>query len=297
MTRVVVVGSINIDLVAFGERIPADGETLNGSRFEVFDGGKGANQAVMAAHLGVPTALIGCIGDDDLGQRARRHLSAQALELQSLRTVDGVSTGVALINVAANGANAIMVVPGANGLVTPDDVVAANICSDDVVVVVLEIPLPTAAAALQQAKLAGATSVLTPAPVPAGGLPADFDGVLDIVVLNETELAALGGHDALLSMGARAVVVTRGERGASVADRAGWRDLPPPPSVDVVDTTGAGDSFSGALAAGLLRGRSIDGAASTAVQIATITVTKAGAQASYPLLNELPQYLQAGFLS
>jgi ribokinase len=296
MGRVVVVGSVNVDLVAFGERIPSDGETLTGTRFEVYDGGKGANQAVMAAHLGAPTALVGCIGDDDLGQRALRHLTAQHLELQALRTVAGTSTGVALINVAANGANAITVVPGANGVVNVNDVLAADIAADDVVVVVLEIPLGVGAAALAMARGSGARSVLTPAPVPAGGLSSAFDGVLDIVVLNESELVALGGAAELFGNGASTVIVTQGAAGALLIDRTGeHRQLPTPPPVVAVDTTGAGDAFAGALAAGLLAGRSIIDAATSAIKVATITVTKPGAQASYPMHGDLPAALQVDF--
>jgi ribokinase len=292
MGRVVVVGSINVDLVAFADRIPADGETLTGSRFDMYDGGKGANQAVMAARLGAPTALVGCIGDDDFGQRAARHLAAQGLWLPALRTVSAVCTGVALINVAANGANAITVVPGANGELTGDDVRGANIANDDVVVVVLEIPLAVAAAALAAARAVGARSVLTPAPVPDGGLPASFDGVLDTVVLNEVELRALGGAESLFAFGARAVIVTQGADGAAIVDPSGHqRQLPPPPVV----TTGAGDAFSGALAAGLVAGRLLDDAAASAIQVATITVTRPGAQASYPQVGELPTALQEHF--
>jgi ribokinase len=290
--EVVVVGSINVDLVTFADHIPTDGETITGTRFEVFDGGKGANQAVMAARLGAQVAMIGCVGDDDFGRRARATLAADGLDLSSVRTVSGVSTGVAPITVAANGANAIVVIPGANAALVGDDLGVLKDATAKVVVGVLEVPAAVVADAMRTAIAQGARAVLTPAPVPAEGLAEHFSGALDIVVPNHHELVALGGAQALLDLGANAVIVTRGADGATVIDRHGERPTPPPPPVEVVDTTGAGDAFSGSLAVALARGISIDDAAAYAVQVAAITVTKPGAQASYPTADQLPSHLR-----
>jgi ribokinase len=315
--RVIVVGSVNVDLVTSGERLPAAGETVTGGTFSRHQGGKGGNQAVAAARLGALTAFVGAIGDDDFGSEAREALATEGIDLGGLAVAPG-PTGVALILVDARGENLISVSSGANATVTPDLVRSAlarlRPGDGDVVLVGHEIPTAAAKAALAVAHEAGATTILNPAP--AAGIDRSTFGLADILTPNRGELAAIaaddsrrigraarsGGEPAVLgrilleanSEGAgvrRAVVVTLGAAGAVVlrSDLVAV-DLPTP-AVRAIDTVGAGDAFNGALAAGLAAGLDLDGATRRAVVAAAVSTTREGAREGMPTAAELDGFL------
>ena len=258
--RVFVAGSINMDVVATAERHPKVGETVAGTAVLYFPGGKGANQAVASARLGTPTTLIGRVGKDAFGQELRAFLAAQGVDLTFVKDSEA-HTGTAIITVA-NADNTIVVVPGTNAMVEADDVAAPVLARGDVAVSQFEIPLPTIVAFLKRARAAGATTILNPAPAMRTG--AELLDLVDILILNETELGFLTGtglHDSddhtrftdaarSLPGGNKIVCVTLGKRGV-LALIEGEPLVIPGRAVTAVDTTGAGDCFVGALAAQL----------------------------------------------
>ena len=289
---VVVVGSVNADLVVGVERRPAPGETVLGSDLATYPGGKGANQAVAAARLGGRVAVLGRIGDDGHGALLRASLADAGVDLDHLLVTEGPS-GVALITVDTDGDNSIIVSPGANARLVPADVERARplLTGAAVVSFQLEIPIETVEAAARTAAGAGARVVLNlspPAPLP-GGLPA----LCDPLVVNEHEAAYLLGRrddpaamaTGLLEQGPRSVLVTLGADGALVADRSGVTAVPSP-EVEVVDTTGAGDAFTAALCLRLARGDGLVDAARFAARVGAAAVRKPGAQSSYPAADE-----------
>lgn len=295
---VVVVGSANADLVVEVDRRPGPGETVLGSDTTVLPGGKGANLAVAAARSGAATALLGAVGRDGYGELLRASLESAGVRTDLVRTADR-PTGIAYITVTSDGENSIVVSPGANTAVTPDDVCAAGevIRTARVLAASLEVPLPTVAQAVRLAAEAGVRPVLNLSPV--AELDTDVLAALDPLVVNEHEAGWLVGRsgeqvaadpepvaEQLLALGPGSVVVTLGERGALVADRSG-AVLVPAPRVQPVDTTGAGDAFAGALAARLAAGEDLVAAARFAVRSAAISVTRQGAQPSYPTLQEV----------
>ncbi|MFG3706195.1 ribokinase [Micromonospora sp. NPDC047670] len=254
--RVVVVGSANLDLVVTAPQLPRPGETVLGEDFRTVPGGKGANQAVAAARAGARCAFVGAVGADEFGDRLRDNLVAAGVDVRGLRTVPGPS-GVALIAVDRAAENFILVAPGANAALTDLDAAdLAAIDAADVLLLQLEVPLPTVVRAAGRAREAGTTVVLNAAP--AAPLPADLLGLVDVLVVNEHEAAVVAGTtadepgvllDALLELVPRAVL-TLGARGAAYADRRGPRLAIPAPRIEAVDTTAAGDAFTGALAVG-----------------------------------------------
>ncbi|MER7335807.1 MULTISPECIES: ribokinase [unclassified Micromonospora] len=254
--RVVVVGSANLDLVVTAPQLPRPGETVLGEDFRTVPGGKGANQAVAAARAGARCAFVGAVGADEFGQRLRDNLVAAGVDVRGLRSVPGPS-GVALIAVDRAAENFILVAPGANAALTDLDAAdGAAIDAADVLLLQLEVPLPTVLEAAGRARAAGTTVVLNAAP--AVPLPADLLGLVDVLVVNEHEAAVVAGTaadepavllDALLELVPR-VVLTLGARGAAYADRRGSRLEIPAPRIAAVDTTAAGDAFTGALAVG-----------------------------------------------
>jgi ribokinase len=296
--RVVVVASVNVDLVVTVERLPLPGETVTGGRFARHHGGKGGNQAVAAARLGAETVFVGAVGDDAFGADARSALEAEGIDLQGLATLAGEATGVALILVEAGGENSIAVAGGANEALVPDLVARAlralELQPADVVLVGHEIPTVSTHEALRLAREAGATTILNPAP--ALGLDAGTLALADILTPNRGELAALAGDDGpaagpialslLEGTPGRAIVVSLGADGALLANGGGTTPLPAP-SVDVVDTVGAGDTLNGALAAGLAAGLALPEAARRAVAAASLAVTREGAREGMPTLEEL----------
>jgi ribokinase len=270
--RVVVVGSLNVDVVVSVERHPGSGETVLGSSLRRLPGGKGANQAVAVAEAGVAVALVGCVGDDADGTAYVAGLTARGVDTAGLRRVAG-PTGTALVVVDRDGENTIVVVPAANALVSGEDVRDLDVGPDDVVLLQLEIPLPVVAATIRRAAAAGARVVLNLAPF--AELPADLLDACDPVVVNEHEAAALTHRP-------RSLLVTLGSRGARW-ERPGEKVEVDAPHVEAVDTTGAGDMFAGTLAAALASGASEREAVTAAVAAAARSVTRPGAQGGWTL--------------
>lgn len=301
--RVVVVGSANADLVLDIDHRPAPGETILGSDLVVTPGGKGANQAVAAGLAGADVALVGCVGDDGHGALLRESLGAAGVDLTHLRTVDA-PTGTATILVTPDGENSIIVSPAANRHVTAALAEELRDVWADAAVVVLqlEVPLETVTAVATQAR---GRVVLNAAP--AAELPADVLAAADPLVVNESEARFLLGasdYDAasavpddalaqrLLGAGARSVVLTLGAAGSVLVERdadgaPGEAVLVPAREVEAVDTTGAGDAFVGTLAARLAGGAPLADAVEAATAVAAVTVTRRGAQASYPSAAEV----------
>jgi len=290
---VVVVGSANVDLVVPVPLRPAAGQTVLGGGLGIHPGGKGANQAVAAARLGARVAFVGRVGDDTHGRLVRESLAAAGVDHAHLR-VAAAPTGVALILLTPDGENSIVVSPGANALVGTEDVDAASDALSRAAVVLLqrEIDPSVSAHAARRAARAGARVLVSLAP--AGKVPDDLLRLADPLVVNEHEaadlLAAPGDPEdharALLQLGARAAVITLGPRGAAVADANRVASVPAPP-VRPVDTTGAGDAFTGALAWRLSAGDDLVTAAAVAARAAALSVTRPGAQPSFPTAAEL----------
>ncbi|MFX4294843.1 ribokinase [Streptomyces bohaiensis] len=310
--EVLVVGSANADLVVGVERRPGAGETVLGTDLAIHPGGKGANQAVAAARLGAATALLARVGDDAHGALLRQSLREAGADTRAV--LGGAApTGVALITVDPSGDNSIVVAPGANARLTPADVTAAQelLRRAAVVSTQLEIPLETVA---EVARRLPPTSRLVLNPSPPAALPAEVLRICDPLVVNEHEARfLLAGSDdggaarareeagdgegvadslvaeqatALLSLGPRSVVVTLGARGALVATAEGTERVDSP-AVRAVDTTGAGDAFTAALAWRLARGEELVAAARFAVRVGAAAVTREGAQRSFPSLGEV----------
>jgi ribokinase len=296
---IVVVGSINMDLVAHAPRIPAPGETLTGTGFTTTPGGKGANQAVAAARLGYSVAMVGAVGDDVFSHALLDNLGSAGVVVDAVERVAGPS-GVAPITVAANGENAIVVVPGANGKVDAAfiDRHAELVRSAGMVLCQLELPIATVAHVLALCAEAGVPVMLDPAP--ASALPDAIWKQVAWFTPNETEAAfylaeSISAENAakhLLGRGLKGVVLKRGSEGCYVAQADGKAALVPSFKVEAVDTVAAGDCFNGAFAVALLEGRDAPSAARFASAAAAISVTRRGAQASMPSRDEVNQFLE-----
>jgi len=298
MGRVFVAGSINMDVVATADRHPRIGETIAGNAVLYFPGGKGANQAVAAAKLGAPTTLIGRLGRDAFGDELKAFLTAQGVDLTFVQQTADAHTGTAIITVA-NADNTIIVVPGANALVGATDVQAPVFANGDIAVSQFEIPLPTVRAFFKRARAAGATTILNPAP--AIEFDAEMLDLVDILILNESELGLLakaelrdtddqarfiGAARSLQSNKDKIICVTLGKRGA-LALVDGQPMIIPGSAVTAVDTTGAGDCFVGAVAAQLASENSIRDALHYANDAASICVQRMGAAPSMPTAAEV----------
>jgi ribokinase len=297
--RVVVVGSLNMDLVARAPRLPLPGETLAGHAFAQVPGGKGGNQAVAAARLGAGVAMIGCVGADPNGATLKAGLEAESIDCSALDT-SASPTGVALIIVDDGSQNAIVIVAGSNADVTPATIARheALLATADVIVCQLETPPATVRAALAAGRRLGKTTILNPAPA-ANALPDDWFSLIDYLIPNELEAATLSGIEiatpddarraalALRQKGARNVIVTLGAKGvfSLLADRAGEHLAAP--QVRAVDTTAAGDTFIGGFAADLARGSTVADAIAFGQRAAAVAVTREGAQPSIPHRSEI----------
>ena len=293
MARVVVVGSINMDLVTLAPRFPGPGETLLGERFLTIPGGKGANQAVAAARLGAEVTLVGALGDDAFGHQLRAGLAREGIALDHVLQVEHVGSGTASITVA-DGENSIVVVPGANARVSPAQVEKASeaIGRAEAVLVQMEIPLETVEATLRLGHRQGVPVILNPAP--AQKLPTEWLKLARYVTPNQHELATLLGADAgadfraLMRQAPCPVVLTRGDEGAWYRED-GEPVHQPGFAVEVIDTTGAGDTFNGALAVFLTDG--LPNAVRKACAAAALSVTRLGAQGGMPTREELDAWL------
>ncbi|MBV4546556.1 MULTISPECIES: ribokinase [Pseudomonas] len=302
--NVVVIGSLNMDLVTRAPRLPRGGETLIGHSFATVSGGKGANQAVAAARLGAKVAMIGCVGNDDYGVQLRDALLAEHIDCQAVSVVED-SSGVALIVVDDNSQNAIVIVAGANGAMTEAviDRFDAVLQAADVVICQLEIPDATVGHALKRARELGKTVILNPAPA-SRPLPADWFASIDYLIPNESEAAALSGlavdslqsaetaATQLIAMGAGKVIVTLGAQGSLFANGNGFEHFPAP-TVKALDTTAAGDTFVGGFAAALANGKSEAEAIRYGQIAAALSVTRAGAQPSIPTMSEVQAFKPA----
>jgi ribokinase len=298
---VLVIGSLNMDLVATCARLPAPGETVAGTGFASIPGGKGANQAVAAARLGARVHMAGSVGADAFGAELRAGLAAAGVETTHVATVPG-PTGTALIAVDAAGANQIVVVPGANAATDPAliDHALAAVPGPGILLLQHEIPPQSVAHALRAGRARGWFVVLNPAP--ARPVPAELMGAIDLIAPNESEAALLLGHPlptaedaaagarALVAAGARAALITLGGAGAVYADPAGlrWQRAIP---VQPVDTTGAGDAFLGALACVLATDGKIDEAMGFATAAAALSVARPGSQASLPARVDVEAFI------
>jgi ribokinase len=303
MGHVFVAGSINMDVVATADRHPRIGETVAGHTVLYFPGGKGANQAVAAAKLGAPTTLIGRLGKDAFGDELRAFLAAQGIDLDYVQQTAESHSGTALIT-TANADNTIVVVPGANALVSAADVATPLLAKGDIAVSQFEIPLPTISAFFQRARAAGATTILNPAPAIAFG--SELLDLVNILILNENELGLLTntelddtddhgrfieaarslqtGHDKIIcvTLGQRGVLALVDSEPVIVQGRV----------VRAIDTTGAGDCFVGAVAAQLAQGKSIRAALEYANVAASICVQRMGAAPSMPSAAEVAEILR-----
>jgi ribokinase len=301
---IVVVGSINTDLVAVTKRIPVVGETVIGSDFQIHPGGKGANQAVAVARLGYPVRLIGRLGDDAFGAELRTQLEKAGVEISGVSTSAGVS-GVAVIIVSERGENSIVLTPGANFKVTPEDI-DANVSilrGAGMVLAQLEIPLETVEYLARVCARENLPLILDPAP--ARNLPPEIFKDIAWFTPNETEAAFYLGNKhsesnpprpaeiakVFLSNGCRRVVLKMGAYGTYLGSQDGFGSLVPAFSVNAIDTTAAGDAFNAGFATALMLGRSALDSAVFASAVAAISVTRTGAQPSMPSMAEVEEFM------
>ncbi len=303
LKKLLVIGSVNADHVLKVDKFPRAGETIMGHGYQVIPGGKGANQAVAAARLGANTALIACVGDDDFGRRMVSRFQSDGIDTRAVMTVPDTPTGIALIQIDASGENSIAIAPEANRCLTPDLLGQHRhlLREADTVLMQLESPLETIMAAARDARQAGATVVLNPAP--ARSLPDSLLADLTILTPNETEaefltgLAVKSAPDAqraakvLHDRGVKIVIITLGAKGAYYSGPDGSH-LVEGLHVHAVDTTAAGDTFNGALVAGLQESLDMDAAIRFAHAAAALSVTRLGAQTSIPDRKELNEFMK-----
>lgn len=302
---IIVVGSINTDLVAVTKRMPAVGETVIASDFQIHPGGKGANQAVAVARLGYPVRLIGRLGKDAFGAELRTHLHTAGVDITGVSTSEGVS-GVAVVVVSERGDNSILVAPGANSMVTPDDL-DTNISilrSAGMVLAQLEIPLETIEYLARICAQENVPLILDPAP--ARDLPPGIFKNIAWFTPNQTEAAFYLGNkhsessppapaetaQMFLSNGCRGVVLKMGAHGTYLASQDGIGSMVPAFSVNAIDTTAAGDAFNAGFATGLMLEKSPLDSATFAAAVAAISVTRIGAQPSMPSMAEVEEFME-----
>jgi ribokinase len=293
MSPILVIGSSNTDMVINVPELPRPGQTIAGQDFQIFGGGKGANQAIAAKRAGAAVRFIAAIGDDDFGKSALQTFAAEGIDTSSIQILADTPSGVAMIFVDAAGENCIGVASGANARLTPEILQSQQYAFDDIAVLLmqLETPLETVAAAMQMAAARELPVILNPAPAQA--LSKDLLQGLYCITPNETEAELLSGiavsddieaAEAMRQQGVQNVIVTLGAKGALLCNAAGTY-FQPAETVEVVDTTAAGDTFNGVLAAMIAKGQPLQSAVKTAVHAATMSVQSAGAIASIPHLD------------
>ena len=283
---VVVVGSANLDLVATTERHPVPGETLIGTEYNEYPGGKGLNQAVAAARAGAPTTFVCAVGNDDAGRFLRSIASDEGINVDAIREAPTSPTGRALIVVDGAGENSIIVIPGANQHCPA----GTDINASDVVLAQLEVPLSTVIESFKAAREVGATTILNPAP--AAQLDRTLLSLCDIVIPNEHEVELLGGVPALHAAGVMTVIVTRGAKGIDLHQNgtaASFASF----EVEPVDTTGAGDAFCGTLAASLAAGSSLQDSCINALAAGALATTIHGAVPSLPYRAQIESLISS----
>lgn len=301
MADILVIGSLNADLVVRAARFPAPGETLQGGDLNVIPGGKGANQAVAAARLGGSVEIVGRVGSDDFGRLLLDNLERNNVTVGGVIRDGTAATGTAIIVVDANGQNSIVLSPGANGRLTPADVGPAVFSGARLLLLQFEVPLETVLAAARAARESGLRVLLNPAP--ARLLPEELLKSIDFLIPNESELELLAGLPVgdpasaeeaarrLIARGVPCVIVTLGSQGALLVEHERAWHFPAHP-VQVVDTTAAGDAFVGGLATGILKGGSLQKAVQYANACGALAVTKFGAQPSLPTALEVEEFLR-----
>ncbi len=303
MADILVIGSLNADLVVRAQRFPAPGETIQGGDLATIPGGKGANQAVAAARLGAHVAMMGRVGTDAFGSTLIQNLEQNHVDASRLLRDDTAATGTAIIIVDSNGQNSIVLSPGANGKVIPADIEPASFSRASLLLLQFEIPIETVVHSARLAKEKGLRVLLNPAP--ARPVPEELLRLIDLLLPNETELSLLTGKPvgdlasveaaarSLVSRGARNVIVTLGENGALIVNGEGAKHIPSF-RVQVVDTTAAGDAFIGGLAVALLNGRTLEDAVQYACACGALAVTRFGAQPSLPTAEEVENLIRRG---
>ncbi len=288
MKKILVIGSINKDLVVSAPRFPKEGETILGNDFYTSNGGKGANQAAAIAKLGGDIAILGAIGDDNFGKDLSGSLSSNNVNIDNLIIKKNASTGIAFITVTESGANNIIVVQGANSLITKDDIKEKLINDYDIIVMQLEIPLEIAKYAASISKKLNKTVILNPSP--SVKLDKEFLSYIDILIPNETEIDIIGGIDYVFQCGVKNIILTLGKKGCELItkeDNKINRKKFGAYDVKVVDTTAAGDSFLGGIVKMLSEDKTIEEAIIFAIKVSNITVTKKGAIDSIPTYDEV----------
>jgi ribokinase len=296
--KVCVVGAANIDLISYVPRLPRVGETLHGTQFRLGYGGKGANQAVMAAKLRAEVTIVCKLGRDVFGEGTLENFRAHGVDTTHVTFTEDAFSGVAPIAVDPDGRNAIIIVTGANDLLSLDDLERARpaIAAADVVVCQLELPVETTLSALRIAREEGVRTIFNPAPA-RDDLPDELFRLSDVICPNEPETELLTGMPAgegaareLLARGVGAVALTLGDQGCLLVEGDSVTEVPVEP-VRAVDTTGAGDAFVGALATFLAAGRSPVDAAERSNAVAALSVQGRGTQTSFPSADDLPAAL------
>ncbi|HSO10775.1 MAG TPA: ribokinase [Anaerolineales bacterium] len=299
MSNILVVGSLNADLVVRTSRFPQPGETINGDDLQVIPGGKGANQAVAAARLGSNVSMFGRVGKDNFGDFLLDNLRSNNVDSRLIQQ-DDASTGTAIIVVDANGQNSIVLSAGANGKVSSSDVEHASFPDFNLLLLQLEIPTPTVLSAARRAKENNVSVILNPAP--AKELPDELVSLVNFIIPNETELSLLTNQTVndissiekaartLLERGAPKVIVTLGGNGALMVTKEFAQHVPPF-KVDVVDTTAAGDAFIGGFATALLQNKMLEDAVRYGCACGALATTKFGAQPSLPTKEEVERFM------
>jgi ribokinase len=300
MSDIIVVGSLNADLVVRTPRFPQPGETITGEDLKIIPGGKGANQSVAAARQDAAVAMVGRVGNDSFGPELINNLKQNNVDASQVQIDSQAATGTATIIVDANGQNSIVLSPGGNGRVSPADVNRVSFSGYTLLLLQLEIPLETVLAAARRAKESGLRVLLNPAP--ARALPEDLIALPDFIVPNESELSLLTDQpvqdmssaehaaEVLLTRGAQNVIVTLGANGALIVNRELTKHIPSF-KVDVVDTTAAGDAFIGGFASALLQDKSLEDAVRYGCACGALATTKFGAQPSLPAREEVEKFL------
>ena len=300
MPDILVIGSMNADLVVRTSRFPGPGETISGEDLQIIPGGKGANQAVAAARQSAAVAMVGRVGDDSFGPQLINNLQRNNVDTSHVQVDPQSATGTAIIVVDANGQNSIVLSPGGNGSVSPAEVRDISFSDHKLLLLQLEIPVETVSAATRGAKESGLRVLLNPAP--ARPLPEELISLPDFILPNESELSLLTDQPvkdldsaekaakALLERGAQNVIVTLGANGALVVTKDMTKHVPAF-EIEVVDTTAAGDAFIGGFASALLQNKLLEEAVRYGCACGALAATKFGAQPSLPTREEVERFL------